>query len=80
MGQGLKEEEKVVGKNREEEAGGQVGRVELEPEAETVVVLLLGEIRLLVGLVCDHCCLFHSSVGMQTDQSGLLVEERREEV
>ena len=79
MGQGLKEEEKVVGKNREEEAGGQVGRVELEPEAE-VVVVVLAEMGLVVGLVRDHCCLFHSSVGMQKDHSGLLVEERREEV
>ena len=71
-----------MGKNREEEAEGPVGREELELEAEVVVVVgvVRVEMGLLVGLVRDHCYLFHSSAGTQTDHSGWSVEERRAEV
>jgi len=72
-----------VGRNQEEEEEGLVGREELELEAEVVVVVVVvvvrAEMGLLVGLVCDHCCLFHSSAGTQTDHSGWSVEERRAE-
>ena len=70
----------MVRKNREEEEEGQVGREELELEAEVVVVVVRAEVGLLVGLVCDHCWLFHSSAGTQMDHSGWSVEERRAEV
>ena len=73
----------MVGRNQEEEEEGLVGREELELEAEVVVVVVVvvvrAEMGLLVGLVCDHCCLFHSSAGTQTDHSGWSVEERRAE-
>ena len=74
----------MVGRNQEEEEEGLVGREELELEAEIVVVVVVvvvvrAEMGLLVGLVCDHCCLFHSSAGTQTDHSGWSVEERRAE-
>ena len=61
-----------MGRNQEEEEEGLVGREELELEAEVVVVVVVvrAEMGLLVGLVCDHCCLFHSSAGTQTDHSG----------
>ena len=65
----------MVGRNQEEEEEGPVGREELELEAGVVVV-----VGAEVGLVGDHCCLFHSSVGRQMDHSGWLVEERRDEV
>ena len=72
-----------MGRNQEEEEEGLVGREELELEAEVVVVVVVvvvrAEMGLLVGLVCDHCCLFHSSAGTQTDHSGWSVEERRAE-
>ena len=72
----------MVGRTQEEEEEGLVGREELELEAEVVVVVVVvvrAEMGLLVGLVCDHCCLFHSSAGTQTDHSGWSVEERRAE-
>ena len=68
----------MVGRSQEEEEEGPVGREELELEAGVVVVV--GAEVGLVGLVGDHCCLFHSSVGRQMDHSGWLVEERRDEV
>ena len=67
----------VVGMNQEEEEEGPVGREELELEA---VVGLVEAVVGLVGLVLDHCFLFHSSAGTKTDHSGLSVEERRVEV
>ena len=67
----------VVGMNQEEEEEGPGGREELELE---VVVGLVQAVVGPVGLVQDHCFLFHSSAGTRTDHSGLLVEERRVEV
>ena len=67
----------MVGMNQEEEEEGPVGREELELE---VVVGLVQAVVGLVGLVLDHCFLFHSSAGTKTDHSGLSVEERRVEV
>ena len=71
----------MVGKSREEEEEGPVGREELELEVEVVgegvEVVLVWDV---VGLVQDHCFLFHSSAGTKTDHSGLSVEERRVEV
>ena len=70
----------MVGKNREEEEEGPVGIEELELEAGVVVVVVVEAEMGLVGLVRDHCCLFHSSAGMQTDHSGWSVEEHKDEV
>ena len=56
-----------------------MGREELELEV-VVVEVVRAEMGLLVGLVRDHCCLFHSFAGTQTDHSGWSVEERRAEV
>ena len=66
----------MVGKSREEEEEGPVGREELELEVGVEVVLVWD----VVGLVQDHCFLFHSFAGTKTDHSGLSVEERRVEV
>ena len=76
----------MVGKSREVEEEGPVGREELELEVgegvgvEVVLVrAVVGPVG-LVGLVQDHCFLFHSSAGTKTDHSGWSEEECRAEV